>query len=215
MNLGDKISDLRKEKNLSQDSFADLFHVTRQTVSNWENGKSYPDLEILLKISEKFQVSVDELLKNDVVVIRKIDSQKKRKKSLLITVGIVVLVFIVSVFCLYKKDESDNKIAFSMEKSKTYQKRETAQSSLDVGTGYFVLSQDGKFLFTINADIDDGILHIKVIDADGNIFYELDGETLKDSPVLHMKSGSYLIQITADDYTQDIVSLSYSIKINN
>ncbi|MEG0109004.1 MAG: helix-turn-helix transcriptional regulator, partial [Lachnospiraceae bacterium] len=38
MILGEKISELRKEKNLSQDSFAELFHVTRQTVSNWENG---------------------------------------------------------------------------------------------------------------------------------------------------------------------------------
>ncbi|MEG2059998.1 MAG: helix-turn-helix transcriptional regulator, partial [Lachnospiraceae bacterium] len=57
MILGEKISELRKDKNLNQDTFAELFHVTRQTVSNWENGKSYPDLEIILKISDEFQVS--------------------------------------------------------------------------------------------------------------------------------------------------------------
>lgn len=50
MDIGDQINNLRKKNGLSQDEFAELFHISRQTVSNWENGKSYPDLEMIIKI---------------------------------------------------------------------------------------------------------------------------------------------------------------------
>ena len=47
MNLGNQILNIRKEQQLTQEEFGRLFHVTRQTVSNWENEKSYPDLQVL------------------------------------------------------------------------------------------------------------------------------------------------------------------------
>ncbi|MBT9617575.1 helix-turn-helix transcriptional regulator [Mediterraneibacter faecis] len=43
-----------KDNQLTQEEFGKLFHVTRQTVSNWENGKSYPDLQILVSMSNQF-----------------------------------------------------------------------------------------------------------------------------------------------------------------
>lgn len=51
MNIGNQILNIRKENQLTQEGFGKLFHVTRQTVSNWENGKSYPDLQILVSMS--------------------------------------------------------------------------------------------------------------------------------------------------------------------
>jgi transcriptional regulator with XRE-family HTH domain len=53
MNIGNQILNIRKEKQLTQEEFGKLFHVTRQTVSNWENGKSYPDLQVLVGISNQ------------------------------------------------------------------------------------------------------------------------------------------------------------------
>ena len=53
MNIGNQILSIRKEKQLTQEEFGKLFHVTRQTVSNWENGKSYPDLQVLVDISNQ------------------------------------------------------------------------------------------------------------------------------------------------------------------
>ena len=47
MNIGNQILNIRKENQLTQEEFGKLFHVTRQIVSNWENGKSYPDLQVL------------------------------------------------------------------------------------------------------------------------------------------------------------------------
>ena len=80
MNLGNKISEIRKKNKMSQEEFAELFNVTRQTISSWENSKSYPDIETLIKISDKFNISLDILLKEDKVMIKKIDKERKNYK---------------------------------------------------------------------------------------------------------------------------------------
>ena len=53
MNIGNQILNIRKDNQLTQEEFGKLFHVTRRTVSNWENGKSYPDLQILVSMSNQ------------------------------------------------------------------------------------------------------------------------------------------------------------------
>ena len=57
MELGKRITEIRKQNNMTQEDLAEKFHVTRQTISNWENGKSYPDIETLVCISNEFNVS--------------------------------------------------------------------------------------------------------------------------------------------------------------
>lgn len=73
------ISELRKQEKLSQDGFANIFHVSRQTVSNWENGKSYPDVEMLVKISDYFDISVDQLIKKETIPSVAKNSEKQKK----------------------------------------------------------------------------------------------------------------------------------------
>ena len=51
MELGKRIAEIRKEHSLTQEGLAEICNVTRQTISNWENGKSYPDLETLVLMS--------------------------------------------------------------------------------------------------------------------------------------------------------------------
>ena len=78
MNLGKTILNIRKERNLTQEEFGQLFHVTRQTVSNWENEKSYPDLRTLVEISNQFEISLDKLIKEDVEMVKNIDKERMR-----------------------------------------------------------------------------------------------------------------------------------------
>ena len=216
MNIGEKINSLRKRNNLSQDTFAELFHVTRQTVSNWENGKSYPDLETILKISDKFQISIDELLKDNLEVVKKIDSEKKKKNTLLAAIGILVFAAVISAIWVYKKYEANNAVSFDMSQSKTYQAQETSQSSLDVGTGYFTLPKNGKVSIETEAETDDGELHIRITDdKNEKNYYQIDGQSIDDSQTLYFDEGSYKIQITANGYTEEVVSLSYHVKVNN
>jgi len=66
MKLGQTIVEIRKEHGLTQEDLAKEFHVTRQTVSNWENEKSYPDLCTLVKISDTYHISLDRMLKEDI-----------------------------------------------------------------------------------------------------------------------------------------------------
>ena len=63
MELGGQIKRHRTRLGLSQEELADRIFVTRQSVSNWENGRTYPDLQSLLRLSDLFGLSLDELIK--------------------------------------------------------------------------------------------------------------------------------------------------------
>jgi len=62
--MAERIQALRKQKSLSQEALAAELNVTRQAVSKWERGESVPELDIVVKLSEIFEVSLDYLLKN-------------------------------------------------------------------------------------------------------------------------------------------------------
>ena len=94
MNIGTKIIEIRKQRNMTQEDFAKIFHVTRQTVSNWENEKSYPDLQTLVQISNEFNVSLDTMLKEDMLMVKKIDSYKIYKK---VFIGLITCFLAVGV----------------------------------------------------------------------------------------------------------------------
>ena len=65
MEIGKQIKKYRSEMKLSQDELAEKIFVSRQTISNWENNKSYPDVKSLLLLSSLFNVSLDILIKGD------------------------------------------------------------------------------------------------------------------------------------------------------
>ncbi len=104
MELGNQIKKYRTDMQLSQEELANRIYVTRQTVSNWENDKSYPDIHSLLLLSTFFHVSLDQLIKGDVKVmketINKTDLQAFNRDSAIFTV--LLLAFIMSVIPLAK-----------------------------------------------------------------------------------------------------------------
>ena len=66
MDLGKKLFELRKSKNLSQEDVADKLNVTRQTVSKWETNQSTPDFDKIVPLCDLYGISTDELLKDEV-----------------------------------------------------------------------------------------------------------------------------------------------------
>lgn len=70
MELGKQIKKYRLEQNLSQEELADKIYVSRQTISNWENDKSYPDIKSLMLLGEVFNVSLDKLIKGDLAKMK-------------------------------------------------------------------------------------------------------------------------------------------------
>ena len=64
MNIGEKLFELRKKKNLSQEEVADKLNVTRQTVSKWETNQSTPDFDKIVPLCELFEIRIIKGKKN-------------------------------------------------------------------------------------------------------------------------------------------------------
>lgn len=79
--LGEILKDLRKKRGLTQSELAEVFSVTSQSVSRWETGQSYPDIEQLPMIAEYFDVTVDELMGRDGQTKRKLEEELKELRK--------------------------------------------------------------------------------------------------------------------------------------
>ena len=80
MEIGRKLREARTASGLSQEIVAEKINVSRQTISNWENGKSYPDIHSLLLLSSLFNVSLDQLIKGDIETMKEIINEQEVKK---------------------------------------------------------------------------------------------------------------------------------------
>jgi len=92
MELNEKLYELRKKKNWSQEELAEKLEVSRQTVSKWESNKAIPELDKLIKISEIYNITLDELVKN--VSNKDIFNKKKKIKKVL---KILLILFVVAL----------------------------------------------------------------------------------------------------------------------
>ena len=85
MELANNLKYYREKAGFTQEQVANELRITRQSISRWENGKSYPDLDNLVLISELYQVSIDHLIKENEELFKKIDQnaqeiQDKKQK---------------------------------------------------------------------------------------------------------------------------------------
>ncbi|MBO0419595.1 helix-turn-helix transcriptional regulator [Vagococcus fluvialis] len=80
MNIAETIKVNRKQKKLTQDELAEKIHVSRQTISSWENSKSLPDVTSLVLLSDVYQISLDELIKGDISMIKKLEVKESKEK---------------------------------------------------------------------------------------------------------------------------------------
>ena len=80
MEIGQRMRALRQGAGLTQDELAERLYVSRQTISNWETGKSYPDVESVSLACDLFDVSADALLKGDIMEMGKRVSEEDRRR---------------------------------------------------------------------------------------------------------------------------------------
>lgn len=81
MNIGEKIKQKRKDSKFTQEEIAERVHVSRQTISSWENSKSLPDVTSLILLSDIYHVSLDELIKGDMNMIENIKTTENLAKE--------------------------------------------------------------------------------------------------------------------------------------
>ena len=104
MQIGNQIKKYRQKLNLSQEELADKIFVTRQTISNWENDKNYPDIKSISLLCNLFDVSLDQFIEGDIEEMKKIISEKEMKdfNSISIVFTIEMLTMLVSAYPLLK-----------------------------------------------------------------------------------------------------------------
>lgn len=111
--IGTRIKKLRIANELSQQAFADALQVSRQTVSKWENGRTYPDIGHMLLMCELFETNLDELLREDNtsenVTLKSDSTQPKLGKSKKWLVGLaIVAVLTVLAYVSLNKEPADH-----------------------------------------------------------------------------------------------------------
>ncbi|MCR5153261.1 MAG: helix-turn-helix domain-containing protein [Lachnospiraceae bacterium] len=111
MDIGSKIKKSRMEANLTQEQAAEALGISRQTISNWENEKSYPDIISVLKMSDLYSVSLDYLLKGEQTMsdyrdyleesTNVVKSKTKLSKTVLISSYLVIWAVAILVFWVF------------------------------------------------------------------------------------------------------------------
>ena len=103
MELGSQIRRYRSERGMSQDDLAGRIFVSRQTISNWENDRTYPGVQNLLLLSNLFDVTIDQLIKGDLDTMEQaLDKDVRSMKILnMILYGLAAAIFIVDGLVLY------------------------------------------------------------------------------------------------------------------
>lgn len=104
MDVGIRIKKYREKQNISQDELAEKIFVSRQTISNWENNKTYPDIKSLLLLSDIFKVSLDDFMKGDIEEIKNlVNNQKIRVFNIIGYIYLVeLLILAITAYPLFK-----------------------------------------------------------------------------------------------------------------
>ncbi len=101
MEIGKKLKAARANVGLTQEQVSEEIQVSRQTISNWENEKSFPDIVNVIKLSELYHISLDKLLKGDNEMIKHLDESTNivsSNKKLLSAIALNVMLLILFIF---------------------------------------------------------------------------------------------------------------------
>lgn len=104
MEIGKKLKSARSKAGLTQETVAIEIHVSRQTISNWENEKSYPDIISIITLSDLYKVSLDELIKGDDAIIKHLeDSTNVVKSNKKLTISTILWIIFYGVLLIVDK----------------------------------------------------------------------------------------------------------------
>ena len=139
MKIGETILKLREEKKMSQEEFAQNYHVTRQTISNWEKEKNYPDLQTLVKISDESGVPLDSMLKDNFSMVQELDKKVRHLKIFKIgTIVVLAIVILVSAYIGIQNGKQDHLV-------RTYEDKLEELGFEQEGNNYCLTDSDFKY----------------------------------------------------------------------
>lgn len=102
MKIGDQLKKARMDKNMTQEEVAEKIFVSRQSISNWENNKTYPDIGNVIALSDLYQISLDELLKGSDNFMEHLEEStnlvKSNKKLMTLIVVALIVMIVMAIF---------------------------------------------------------------------------------------------------------------------
>jgi transcriptional regulator with XRE-family HTH domain len=101
MNIGNEIKTRRTELNLTQEDLAKKLNVSRTAISNWEQQRNYPDIELLVTISDELDISLDKLLRGDPKMVKELSLDYKKKKRYKFLIPVFILIILVLCGYIY------------------------------------------------------------------------------------------------------------------
>lgn len=100
MDISNQIKKRRTDMGLSQEELADRIYVSRQTISNWETDKTYPDIQSLLMLSVLFDTTIDVLVKGDLEMMEKTVASADARRMRTLRIGMFALLVLMIPFAL-------------------------------------------------------------------------------------------------------------------
>ena len=100
MEIGKKLKDARMKSGFTQEAVAEKINMSRQTISNWENEKSYPDIISVIELSSLYSISLDELLKGDEKMMEHLEESTNVVKSTRKLIGAILLNIITVILLI-------------------------------------------------------------------------------------------------------------------
>lgn len=106
MKIGEKLKRARIDANMTQEALAEKLAVSRQTISNWENGRSYPDIASIIVLSDVYNMTLDSLLKGDEEIIKHLkestDTVKSNKRMVISLIIFAIFLFLACLVVAYR-----------------------------------------------------------------------------------------------------------------
>lgn len=161
MKLGERIKQNRVDKGLTQQDLAEKMNVSRPTISNWETGRSYPDLESLVEISNLFGESLDRLLKGDEQTVRKmnLDMLKGQRLKRILAVLLVPVLLVAAYFSW---------MTYADRRKEIVAIEDVYNLTLNTANG---LSRETEIKGTVELDRDETVLFPSVIQIEETLYF--------------------------------------------
>ena len=109
MKIGDRLKKARLDKNMTQEEVAEKIFVSRQSISNWENNKTYPDIGNVIALSDLYGISLDELLKGSDNFMKHLEEStdivKSNKKLIFFIILALLFMIVMAVFTSFLSEK--------------------------------------------------------------------------------------------------------------
>ncbi len=165
MEIGPKFKKARLEKKLTQENVAEILNVSRSTISSWEVGRSYPDLDNLVSISNLYDVSLDNLLREDSKMVKKLSLDTKQKKRFKIIISLLLIFIVITAGYVFMLLNSYNTgVEVPLNEIEISDITLSSVSHNDADTGITIQAKSESTFYRIEPD------HFLVYVEDGSIY---------------------------------------------